>query len=401
MSSHATKNMFEKYTLPTYTRIGPIFTKGRGSWLWAKSGKRYLDLFPGWGTAILGHCHPRIAKTLSAQAKKLIHLPNNLYQEEQALLAKGIVERSYPAKVFFANSGAEAVEGAIKFSRLYGNGRYEIITMTNSFHGRTFGALSATGQKKYKQPFKPLLPRFKEVRFGDLESLLKKISKKTVGVMIELIQGEGGINVAKRHYIKKIQDLCQKNKLLLIIDEIQTGMGRTGKLFCYQHYGVTPDIMLLSKGLGAGLPISALVVKRKIADIMKPGLHASTFGGSPLVCSASQEAFTIIQEEKILNNVTGMSAYVFNQLERIKKQCHIIKEIRGMGLMVGIELACDSYPLFLECLKRQLIMNSTHQNVLRIMPALNVTREELDEGLHILKEVVDVFERRKSPSTRR
>jgi len=378
----------DNYLLPLYKRVGPLFVKGRGSWLWDKNGRRYIDLFPGWGVSILGHSHPRIVKIISEQANKLIHLPNNLYHKWQFLLAEEIVKSSFRAKVFFANSGAEAIEAALKFSRLYGKGKgYEIITMKNSFHGRTFGALSCTGQKKYKEVFKPLLQGCKEVRFNDLRDFKRKITKKTVAVLLEFIQGEGGINVADKQYIKDLRDFCKIHDLLFIVDEVQTGMARTGKLFCYQNYGIVPDIMILSKGLGAGLPISCMIVKKSIANIMGQGLHASTFGGNPLATRVSLEVFKIIKQDNIILNVKKVSQYLFNRLNEFKRRFGIIKEVRGMGLMVGIQLTVKSYPLFKEALKKGLIINSTHENVLRIMPALNIARKELDQGLEVLERV--------------
>lgn len=383
------KNIYKNYSLNTYTRVGPVFIKGKGSWLWDDKGKAYLDLFPGWGVSILGHSHPKISRAVNQQSKNMIHLPNNLFAKEQGLLAKEIVNLSFPAKVFFANSGAEAVEGAIKLSRLFGKGKkYEIITMKNSFHGRTFGALSATAQAKYKSKFKPILAGFKEAKFNDFESFKALVSKKTIAVLLELVQGEGGVNVADKIYIKSLAQYCKKHKLLLIVDEVQTGMGRTGKVFCYQNYSFSPDIMILSKGLGAGLPISALVVKKSIADIIKPGMHASTFGGSPLVSKASLETFKVIRQEKLLENVKVMGKYLQKKLFDLKEKFSIIAEIRGMGLMLGLELSGDSYPVFLGCLKKNLIINSTHKNVLRIMPALNVTKKEIDKGLKILEQVL-------------
>lgn len=390
--SVAVKNLFKKYSLNTYTRVGPNFVKGRGSWLWDDAQKRYLDLFPGWGVSILGHCNGRIVKAITGQAKKLIHLPNNLYNQEQALLAKEIIKNSYPGKVFFANSGAEAVEGAIKLSRLYGKGRrYEVITMKNSFHGRTFAALSATGQAKYKKPFKPILAGFKEARFNDFSSFKSKVTKKTVAVILELIQGEGGVNIADKQYIKKVKDYCKKRDLLFIVDEVQTGMGRTGKVFCFQNYGITPDIMTLSKGLGAGFPISAIVVRKSLADIIKPGMHASTFGGSPLASRVAKEVLKTIQTKSFLKSVSAKGKYLSGKLKAFKKKYPIIKEVRSMGLMSGVELKIQSMPIFLECLKKRLIINSTHGNVLRVMPALNVKRSELDKGLAILEEVLAKF----------
>ena len=380
--------MKKSFLLEVYKKEGPLFTRGRGSFLWDEKGNKYLDLFPGWGVSILGHSHPRIVKVICNQARKLIHLPNNLKHRYQELLAEELVKRSYKAKVFFANSGTEAVETAIKFSRLYGKGeRFEIITMKNSFHGRTFASLSATGQKKYKLPFRPLLPKFREAEFNDFKSLKENFNKKTVGVIIELIQGEGGINIAEKDYIKDLYNFCKENDLLLIVDEIQTGMGRTGKLFCYQHYGIKPDIMLLSKGLGAGFPISAVLIREDTAGLMKPGLHASTFGGNPLATRVALEVLKTIEEENILLNIKKMSKYLFKKLFNFKEKFKVIKNIEGMGLMIGIKLKKEAYPFFLSALRRRLIINATHENVLRIMPALNVKKEEIDLGLKILEEV--------------
>lgn len=383
------KKLYQQYSLYTYKRVGPVFVKGKGSWLWDENGVRFLDLFPGWGVSILGHCHPALVRVIQKQTEKLIHLPNNLYQREQAELAEEIVKSSFPSKVFFANSGAEAIEGAIKFSRLYGRStkRYEIITMKNSFHGRTLGAVSATGQAKYKDPFKPLVPGFKEAVFNDFPSFQKQVNKKTVAVLLELIQGEGGINVADKEYVEKLRDYCRKNDLLFMVDEVQTGMGRAGKLFVYENYKVIPDIMILSKGLAAGFPISALVVHKRIADIIQPGMHASTFGGSPLACRACLQVFESIKQEKLLQNAVKMGEYLKKKLSILQQKYPFIKEIRGQGLMIGVELNCDSFPVFLECLKEKLIINSTHNTVLRIMPALNVSQSELDQGLKILERV--------------
>jgi len=382
------KNLYNQYSLNTYTRVGPVFVKGKGSYLWDNRGRKFLDLFHGWGVSILGHSHPKISKVLCLQAKKLIHMPNNLYQKEQVILAKEIVDNSFPSKVFFANSGAEAVEGAIKLSRLYGGGRrYEIITMKDSFHGRTFGALSATGQKKYKDSFKPLLKGFKEAEFGSFLNFKKKVTTKTVAVIMELVQGEGGVNVASFEYLKQVKDYCRRHNLLFIADEVQTGMGRTGKLFCYENYGIIPDIMLLSKGLGAGFPISAIVVNKRISGIIKPGMHASTFGGSPLAARVSYEVFKVIKEEDILGNVREKERFLKKRLDELKERFPLIKKVKGLGLMAGLELSIDSYPVFMECLKNKLVINSTHKNVLRIMPALNVSFNELGKGLAILEKV--------------
>lgn len=388
MKEKEIKQIYKKYSLPTYNREGPVFVKGKGSWLWDSDGNRYLDLFPGWGVSILGHSHPKLVKVISQQVGKMIHLPNNLFFAEQGLLAREIVKKSFPSKVFFGNSGAEAIEGAIKFSRLFGkNKKYEIIIMKNSFHGRTFGALSATGQKKYKECFKPVLPGFKEAKFNDFGSFEKKVTSKTAAVILELIQGEGGVNIADKEYIVKLRDYCKKNNILFIVDEVQTGMGRTGKLFCYQNYPIIPDIMVLSKGLGAGVPISAMVVHKNISDLIKPGMHASTFGGSPFVTRVSMEVFKIIENEKLLDNANEMGKYLYMKLCGLKEEFSLIKEIRGKGLMIAIELKIEAYPIFKKCLDKKMIINATQNNILRIMPALNISKEELDEGIKRIRKI--------------
>ncbi|MCF7869628.1 MAG: aspartate aminotransferase family protein [Candidatus Omnitrophica bacterium] len=388
------KSLYKKYSLNIYNRYGPVFVKGSGSWLEDSKGRRYLDLFPGWGVSILGHCHRRLVKVINEQASKLIHLPNNLFSCQQALLAKKISQLSFSSKVFFANSGAEAVEAAIKFSRLWRPGCNQIIVMKNSFHGRTMGALSATGQKKYKKYFRPLISGFKQVKFNDFDHFKNKITSKTSAVILELIQGEGGVNVANKDYVERIAKFCQANKILLIIDEVQTGMGRTGKMFCYQHYSLKPDILILSKGLGAGVPISAIVVKKRIADIIKPGMHASTFGGSPFVTRVAREVFDIIKEENILNNVEKQQKFLKKSLLKLKERFSIIKKVRGMGLMQAIECNRPTAPVFKAALKKKLIINSTHENVVRIMPALNVKKTELNQGIVILTDIFKSLEKR-------
>ncbi len=278
---------YKDFIMPTYAKVPLIFVKGKGSQLWDIQGRAYLDFFPGWGVGNLGHCHPKVMQAVRDQVSRLIFIPNNYHHVPQAKLAREIVYRTFPAKVFFCNSGAEANEAAIKFSRKFGSGRYEIITFENSFHGRTLATLAATGQKKYQQGFAPLPEGFKQVRFNDLAAVQQAINEKTIAVLLELIQGEGGIHVAQQEFVSGLRKICDEKNLLLIIDEVQTGIGRTGKLFCYQHYGVLPDIMTLAKALGGGFPIGVMVAKKEIADTLQPGMHASTFGGGPVVCTAA------------------------------------------------------------------------------------------------------------------
>jgi len=379
---------YKDYIMPTYTKVPLVFVKGKGSRLWDIQNKVYLDFFPGWGVGNLGHCHPKVMQAVREQISKLIFIPNNYYHLPQAKLAKEIVYWSYPAKVFFCNSGAEANEAAIKFSRKFGQGRYEIITFQDSFHGRTLAALAATGQKKYQEGFAPLPEGFKIVKFNDLLAVKAAISDKTVAIMLELIQGEGGINVADKDFVLKLRKLCNEKNLLLIVDEVQTGIGRTGKLFCHEHYGVTPDIMTLAKALGGGLPIGVMVVKKEIADTLGPGMHASTFGGGPVICKVALAVLRAIQKEKLLTNAQKMEEYLFLKLNALKEKYKIIKEVRGLGLMVGMELDIEGKSIVEKCIGKGLLINCTHDKVLRLMPALNITQKEIDKAIGILDSVL-------------
>ncbi len=384
-------NSYKENILPTYTKVPVVFVKGKGSQLWDIQNKVYLDFFPGWGVCNLGHCHPKVMQAVREQVSKLIFIANNYYHPAQAKLAKEIVYWSFPSKVFFCNSGAEANEAAIKFSRKFGDGRFEIITFENSFHGRTLGTLAATGQKKYQDGFAPLPLGFKTVKLNDLEETKKAISSNTVAIMLELIQGEGGINLASKDFVLELRRICDEKKMLLIIDEVQTGMGRTAKMFCYQHYGITPDIMTLAKALGGGLPIGAMVVKKEIADTLQPGMHASTFGGGPVICKAAIAVFNALQKEKLVGNAQKMGEYIFKQLHKLQKKYAIIKEIRGLGLMVGVELDIAGKAIVDKCMEKGLLINCTHEKVLRLMPALNITKKQIDQALKILDGVLAKF----------
>jgi len=377
---------YEKYILNTYGKTPGTFVKGKGMTLVDIEGKKYLDFFPGWGVNNVGHCHVKVMSAVRDQIDKLIFVPNNFYHPNQAKLAKEIIRNSFPGKVFFCNSGAEGCEAAIKFARVYGQGtRHEIITMKNSFHGRTFGALSATGQKKYQEGFAPLLEGFQNVDFNDIEALKKAINKKTIAIMFELIQGEGGINIADKEYVAQIRNICDDNDILLIFDEVQTGMGRTGEMFAFKHFNVKPDLMILAKGLGGGLPIGALVTKESIADTFKPGMHASTFGGSPLICKAALGTFKAIFADKMLSNARLMGKYLTEQLDQLKEKYSCITEIRSLGLMIGIQLNIEGKKIFQECYNNGLIINCTQGNIIRLMPALNVTKKQINKALFILE----------------
>ncbi len=386
------KEVFDSYSdfvVPSYTKTPLIFVKGKGNYLWDVQGKKYLDFFPGWGAGNLGHCHPKVLSAVRDQIAKLIFVPNNYYNIPQAKLARELdfwVKNDF--KAFFCNSGAEANEAGIKLSRKFGQGRFEIITFENSFHGRTLAALSATGQAKYQQGFAPLVEGFKAVKFNDLDAVKAALSDKTAAIMLELVQGEGGINIAEKDFVLGLRKLCDEKKLLLFIDEVQTGIGRTGKMFAWQNYGIVPDIFTLAKSLGGGLPIGVMMARKSIADLLSPGTHASTFGGGPVVCKAALAVLTAVQEEKLLANANKMGEYLLEKLRELQKIHGFIKDVRGLGLMCGLELDRDGKPVVEGCLKQGLLINCTHTSVLRIMPALGVGKKEIDKAMAILDKVL-------------
>jgi acetylornithine/N-succinyldiaminopimelate aminotransferase len=382
--------MYDKYIMCTYKRVSFCLEKAKGSKVWGIDGKVYLDFFPGWAVSGIGHCHPLVANAVAKQTKKLMHVSNNYYSQLQGLLAKRIIEESFQGKVFFANSGAEANEGAVKLARKYGHdkGRYEIITMTKSFHGRTLGMISATGQDKVKNGFAPLVEGFVHIPFNDIEALKEAINEKTIAVMFEPIQCEGGINIADKGYMQAVRKLCDEKDIIMILDEVQTGIGRTGKMFCYQHYGIEPDIMTLAKSLGGGVPIGAFVARGKFADVLTPGTHASTFGGSPLVCAAALAVFEAIKKEKLLQNTKKMSVYLVKKLEGLKNKYHFIKEVRSVGLVIGVELNIKGEDIYHKCMEEGLLINCTQDTVLRIMPPMTVSKREIDKAVSILDKVL-------------
>ena len=380
---------YADFIIPSYTKTPLIFVKGKKSYLWDVQGKKYLDFFPGWGAGNLGHCHPKVLSAVRDQIAKLIFVPNNYYNVPQAKLAR---ELNFWAKndfkAFFCNSGAEANEAAIKISRKFGQGRFEIITFLDSFHGRTLAALSATGQEKYQQGFAPLVEGFKAVKFNDLEAVKAAITGKTVAIMLELIQGEGGINIAGKDFILGLRKLCDEKKMLLIIDEVQTGVGRTGKMFAWQNYGVIPDIFTLAKSLAGGLPIGVTMARKEIADLLTPGTHASTFGGGPVICKAALAVLIAVQDEKLLSNANKAGEYLLAKLKKLQEKYPFIKDVRGLGLMCGLELDREGKPIVEACIKLGLLINCTHTSVLRIMPALGVSKKEIDKAVAILEKVL-------------
>jgi predicted acetylornithine/succinylornithine family transaminase len=389
MDYRKTIRLYYDYVVPCYNKTPLVLERGRGTRLWDVHGNEYLDFFPGWAVSGIGHCHRRVTEAIKRQADRLIHVSNNYYHDQQGLLAEQVIRHSFPGKVFFCNSGAEANEAAFKLVRKYGNPqKNEIITMDRSFHGRTLAAVTATGQAKYHEGFEPLPQGFKTVPFNDLEALEKALTPKTAAIMLEPIQGEGGIRVANQAYLSQVRRICNDKKILLIFDEVQTGMGRTGRMFAYKNFGVEPDIMTLAKSLGGGFPIGAMVVKKEYADILQPGMHATTFGGSPLACAAALAVFEAIEKEKLLSNTVIQSSHLFKRLHELKRKHAIIREVRGMGLMVGVELSIEGKNIYEECLKQRLLINCTQTNVLRLMPPLIVKDKEIDRAIQILDEVM-------------
>jgi len=392
MDSITLMALSEQYVANTYARYPVLLVRGKGTRVWDLEGEEYLDFVSGLAVCNLGHCHPKVVKAIQDQAEKLIHVSNFYYIEPQIQLASLLCKRSFADKVFFCNSGAEANEGAMKLARKYakekmGKDRHEIITMERSFHGRTLATLTATGQEKFHKGYEPLMPGFKYVPFNDIGAVKNAIDSKTCAVMLEPIQGEGGVNCPSEGYLKALREICDKKGLLLIFDEVQVGMGRTGKLFAYEHDEVEPDMLTLAKSLAGGVPIGALLIKRGIADSFKPGDHASTFGGNPLATAAGVAALTTILEEGMLENCQKMGDYFISQLEEIKKKFPFVKEVRGKGLILGMELKIDGGSIVKEMLKKKILINCTMGNVLRFLPPLIVTKEEIDRVIKTLEEV--------------
>jgi len=385
MTSQETIELFGQCVIGNYGRVPVVIARAAGSQMWDADGKRYLDLFPGWGCSLLGHCHPRVVEAIQRQAGQLIHVDNTFYMESQGRLAKLLHDKGFGGKSFFCNSGAEANEAAIKLARRHTpRERYKVITAEQSFHGRTFGAMSATAQSKTHAGNEPLLPGFVYVPYNDVDAMAKAISDETAAILVEPIQGEGGVNVPDDGYLPALRELCDENQMVLILDEVQTGCGRTGKWFDYQHTSIEPDIITLAKALGGGAPIGAIVAQPEVADSLTPGSHASTFGGNPLVTAAAVAMFEAIKEENLLENVERISSHIFNKARSLQQQFGFIEEVRGRGLMIGIELSLPGAAIVSAALDRGLRVNCTQETVLRMLPAMTLTTQEVDEAFEIL-----------------
>jgi acetylornithine aminotransferase len=384
----------DRVIMKTYGRYPLVAVKGEGCRLWDADGKSYLDFLAGVAVNNLGHCHPKVVTALREQAERLLHCSNFYHIPQQIELAELLCAHSFAERVFFCNSGAEANEAAMKLVRKYsgekhGENRFEVITALASFHGRTIGTISATGQDKVKAGFAPMVPGFKYVPFGDLPALKTAISPNTCAVMLEPVQGEGGVNVPPPGYLKEVRQVCDEHDLLLVFDEVQVGCGRTGHLFAYQHDGVEPDVMTLAKALAGGPPIGAMLAREPYAATLSPGTHGSTFGGNPLMAAAGIAALRTLLDDGVLENTRVMGDYLRQRLEELKVRYPFIATVRGRGLMIGMELTIEGADIVRDCLARGLLINCTVGNVLRFVPPLIVTRAEIDEMIVILAAVLD------------
>jgi acetylornithine aminotransferase len=373
----------------TYQRFPVAFEKGRGCKLWDTAGQAYTDFVAGIAVCNLGHAHPRVSAAVSRQAETLLHVSNLYYTLPQVDLAAWLVENSFADRVFFGNSGAEANEAAIKLARRYfkdrgEESRFRIVTMERSFHGRTMATLSATGQEKVRKGFDPVLDGFDFVPFNDAEALRARIGPATCAVMLEPIQGEGGVRCPDAEYLQTVRKICDETGTLLIFDEIQTGMGRTGALFAYQHFGIEPDIMTLAKALANGLPIGAMLARETVAAAFSPGSHASTFGGTPIVTAAALEVCKILVEAQVIENGNAAGSYFKDKLLELKGRHAIIEDVRGLGLLLGMKLKIDGAPLVKQCMQKGFLINCIQDRILRFIPPLIISKEEIDQLVECL-----------------
>ena len=389
MNTSESLQLQQQYVLGTYAPA-MLLTRGAMSWVWDGDGRKYLDFATGISVCNLGHCHPRVTEAIQLQAATLVHVSNLFYNENQPRLAAAIARHSFGGRVFFANSGAEANEGMIKLARKWGHdqGKWQILCMEESFHGRTLATLAATGRAKYRKGFQPDVDGFMHVPFNDLAAVRAAITPQTAAVLMEPVQGEGGIRPATQEFMAGLRQLCDNRGLLLLVDEVQCGMGRTGRMFAHQHYGITPDAMSLAKALGNGVPIGALVVRQEWKDVLTPGTHASTFGGNPLCCAAGLAVFETFDQDNILDNVRVMGAQLRESLLALQRKHPGIKEVRGLGLMLGVDLGRPVGDLVAAARAKGLLILSAGETVLRIMPPLTVQTDEIALAVRILDEVL-------------
>ncbi len=388
----------EKFLLPTYKRQPLVFTHGRGPYVFDSSGKRYLDFLGGIAVNGLGHAHPNIIKVIRRESVRAIHLSNLFHNEFQGPLAKKLVEISGMDRVFFSNSGTEAIEGCLKLARLYSrpadaplaapNPKHRILALENSFHGRTFGALSITATEKYRLPFAPLVPGVEFVKFNDVADLESKFDKNVCAVILETIQGEGGIHPVSEPFWNRTRALTKQNDALLIADEIQCGLGRTGRYFAYQKFSSKPDLVAIAKPLAAGLPLGAILTSEAVAARVSPGVHGTTFGGGPLICAVALEFLKVLDKTKVLSNAAARGAEIRAGIEKLAAKFPIIRQVRGEGLMIGVELTIDGTPFVAQAMQRGLLINCTHEFTLRLLPAFIIGAKQVREFLGIFEAVL-------------
>ncbi len=393
----STQEKIDKFVINSYSRAPITFVRGEGAKLWDEAGKEYQDFLAGIAVCALGHSHPMVVKAISEQAARLTHVSNLFYTEPQAAVAELLVNNSFAEKVFFCNSGAEANEGAIKLSRLWGkeklNGAYTIITMQRSFHGRTMATLSATGQERIQKGFAPLVPNFVHVPYGDIDALTAAMDQQVCAIMLEPVLGEGGVLLPPAGYMRKVRELCDKSGALMILDEIQTGLGRTGQLFAHQHDGVEPDIMTLAKALANGLPAGALCAGERVADLFKPGMHASTFGAGPVVMAAAQAVLETMLAPGFMLDVQTKGRQLLHGLQDLTiKHPDRLKQARGLGLMAALEFYENADRAQAAMWEKGFIINRTQETMLRFLPPLVITAEQIDSMLKALDQVLEMGE---------
>ncbi|MBX3333642.1 MAG: acetylornithine transaminase [Nitrospira sp.] len=394
MPTEELKDDAATYLMQTYSRQPISIARGRGAKVYDLEGREYIDFVGGIAVNVLGHGHPDLVQAIQRQAAQLIHTSNLYYTEPQVRLARLLVDHSFADRVFFCNSGAEANEAAIKLARRYGHerhgaNRFEVITMKNSFHGRTLGMLTATGQDKVQKGFEPLMPGFTYAPFNDFSALEAMVNDQTAAIMLEPIQAEGGVYVADRDYLRRLREFCTQKDILLIFDEIQTGIGRTGTFFAYEQLGVKPDIMTLAKGLAGGVPIGACLATESVASAFTPGAHASTFGGNPLACAAALAVCRVLLEGRVLDHAKRMGEYLAKGLTDCKDRYRIVTDIRGLGLLQGMEVDTDAKTLVADALARGILINAANERVLRFVPPLIISQQEIDKLLELLSTLLN------------
>lgn len=392
MSNREVRQLTDGYVMQTYARFPIALVRGKGARVWDADGKEYLDFVAGIAVNGLGHCHPAVAQAVAEQVNTLVHVSNLYHVEPQARLAKALCDHSFADRVFFCNSGAEANEAAIKLARRYGSeqarGRNEVITALNSFHGRTLATLTATGQEKIRLGYDPLPAGFRQVPFNDLEAAEAAVDRRTAAILVEPIQGEGGVVAPDPSYVRGLRRLCDDRGLLLMFDEVQVGMGRTGRLFAYEHFGVEPDVMTLAKALGGGLPLGAMLARERVAESFPPGSHASTFGGNPLVCRAGLAVLETLLKDGLVERCEAMGSLLREGLEGLAGRFAFVREVRGKGLILGMEMELDCSTVIRECMREGLLVASAGANVLRMVPPLTIGEEDVAEALSVLERVL-------------